>query len=203
MNESKTRQYFEAMYARDDDPWRLRQRWYERRKRELIVAMLPRERYRSAFEPGCANGELSTVLAGRCDALLAVDLHAGAVRAARSRLAHCPNVRVEVCAVPHQWPAGTVRFDLVVISEFAYYLDPDELDMLAARVQTSLDNDGCLLACDWRRPFAHRQTSAEAVHACFASRCDIGLVAHHVEADMLIDVWTRDGRSVAENEKLV
>ena len=48
--------YFADMYAGDDDPWGFDDRWYERRKYALTVAMLPDPRYRRALEPGCANG---------------------------------------------------------------------------------------------------------------------------------------------------
>ena len=194
--------YFDALYAHGDDPWGLRERWYERRKRALIAAMLPRERYRNVFEPGCANGELSAVLAQRCDALLAADLHESAVRAARARLAPWPHARVEQRRVPLDWPEAAARFDLIVVSEFAYYLGPDDLQSLGARIDGALADDGCILACDWRHAFAGRQASAEAVHACFASRCGVLRIAHHVETDVLIDVWTRDGRSVAQGEGL-
>jgi cyclopropane fatty-acyl-phospholipid synthase-like methyltransferase len=201
-NRHDQQHYFDALYAQDDDPWRLRERWYERRKRALTAAMLPRERYRNVFEPGCANGELSAVLAPRCDALLAVDLHESAVRAARARLAPWPHTRVERRTLPRQWPTGDAPFDLIVVSEFAYYLSSGDLQQLAARIDASLADDGCLLACDWRHAFAERQASAEAVHDCFASRCGVLRVARHVEADVLIDVWTRDGRSVAHSESL-
>lgn len=201
-NRREPQRYFDALYAHGDDPWHLRERWYERRKRALTVAMLPRERYRNVFEPGCANGELSAVLAQRCDALLAADLHESAVQAARARLAPWPHARVELCTVPREWPAPAVPFDLIVVSELAYYLSPDDLQWLAARIDDALADDGCLLACDWRHAFAERQASTEAVHACFASRCGVLCVAHHVEADLLIDVWTRDGRSVAQDERL-
>ncbi|MCC8400595.1 nodulation S family protein [Paraburkholderia sp. MMS20-SJTN17] len=200
--DGETQRYFDALYARGDDPWQLRERWYERRKRALTLAMLPRERYRNVFEPGCANGELSAMLAPRCDALLAVDLHARAVRAARERLAPWPHARVERRTLPRDWPATAAPFDLIVVSEFAYYLGLDDLRRLAARIDGSLDGDGCLLACDWRHRFDGRQVSTEAVHACFASRCGVLHVAHHREADVLIDVWTRDGRSVAQGEWL-
>ncbi|MFL9858646.1 SAM-dependent methyltransferase [Paraburkholderia madseniana] len=200
-NPYERQRYFDLLYSHGDDPWRLRERWYERRKHALTIAMLPRERYRNVFEPGCANGELSAMLAPRCDALLAADLHERAVRAARERLAPWPGARVERCAAPQEWPEAAAPFDLIIVSELAYYLAPDELQQLAVRIEGSLDGTGCLLACDWRHGFAGRHASAEAVHACFASRCGVVRVAHHVETDVLIDVWTRDGRSVAQLEQ--
>src|ERR1700761_5340667 len=94
--------YFDELYQQSDDPWKLREGWYERRKRSLALALLPRPRYRNAFEPGCANGELTVELAKRCDTLLAADLHETAVRLARERAAAMPQVRVEQRTVPLQ-----------------------------------------------------------------------------------------------------
>ena len=42
------------LYADGADPWRAGS-WYERRKRAVVLASLPRERYRRAFEPGCGD----------------------------------------------------------------------------------------------------------------------------------------------------
>ena len=55
--------YFDDMYARSDDPWGFTSRWYERRKYAISLAMLPQERYDSAFEPGCSIGVLTGRLA--------------------------------------------------------------------------------------------------------------------------------------------
>ncbi|MFL9903233.1 class I SAM-dependent methyltransferase [Paraburkholderia fungorum] len=195
--------YFDELYKSSDDPWNLREGWYERRKRSLTLALLPRPRYRNAFEPGCANGELTAELATRCDALLAADLHETAVRLARERVAGMPQVRVEQRTVPHQWPVDVGPFDLIVISEFAYYLDSADLETLAARIAASLTTDGTLLACHWRRPFAEALESADTAHALFDARCGLSRLAHHDEADLLIDVWSRDARSVAQREGLL
>src|SRR5258708_36718270 len=151
---SSTAIYFDELYKSSDDPWPLREGWYERRKRVLRLALRPSPRYRFAFEPGCANGELTAELATRCDVLPAADLHETAVRLARERVAGMPQVRVEQRTVPGEWPTGAGPFDLIVISELAYYLGAADLEMLAARIAASLTPDGTLLACHWRRPFA-------------------------------------------------
>jgi SAM-dependent methyltransferase len=195
--------YFNELYKSSDDPWHLREGWYERRKRSLTLALLPRPRYHNAFEPGCANGELTAELATRCDALLAADLHETAVRVARERVAGMQQVRVEQRTVPHEWPTEAGPFDLIVISEFAYYLDAADLETLAAQIAASLTPDGTLLACHWRRPFAEALESADAAHALFDARCGLSRLAHHDEADLLIDVWSRDARSVAQREGLL
>lgn len=192
--------YFDELYKSSDDPWKLKEGWYERRKRALTLALLPRPRYRNAFEPGCANGELTAALATRCDVLLAADLHETAVRLARERVADLPQVRVEQRTVPAEWPTEAGPFDLIVISEFAYYLDAADLETLASRIAASLTTDGTLLACHWRRPFAEALQSADAAHALFDTQCGLSRLAHHDEPDLLIDVWSRDSRSVAQRE---
>ena len=50
--------YFDGMYADSPDPWGFTSRWYEGRKYAITVAMLPKARYREAFEPGCSIGVL-------------------------------------------------------------------------------------------------------------------------------------------------
>jgi len=68
-----TKSYFDGLYGASDDPYALRVRWYEERKRALILATLPRRRYQRAFEPGCGIGEFTVALSTRCDMVLASD----------------------------------------------------------------------------------------------------------------------------------
>lgn len=189
---------FDALYAISDDPWGLRARWYERRKRELTMAALPRERYRCAFEPGCSNGELSALLATRCDAVFALDLNGRAVQLARARLAGMPAVHVEQGSVPHAWPGR--EFDLIVLSEIAYYFDEAELETLAQKIRATLSADGTLIACHWRHRYDEAMQSAEAVHASLHTLCALPRIVRHEESDLLLDVWTRHGASVAQEE---
>ena len=114
--------YFDELYEGDPDPWSFRTRWYEQRKRELILASLPRPSFRHGYEPACANGETSAVLAQRVDWLLCSDYSAAAVALARERLAALENVRVEQHSLPEDWPRA--RFDLIVLGEVGYYLAP-------------------------------------------------------------------------------
>ena len=71
--------YFDELYATSDDPWQLSSRWYEERKYSITLSMLPRPRYRHAFEPGCSIGTLTARLAVRCDAITATDVAAAAL----------------------------------------------------------------------------------------------------------------------------
>jgi SAM-dependent methyltransferase len=189
--------YFDRLYEQADDPWGLDERFYERRKRAVLVASLPRERFARAFEPGCAGGALTSLLADRCDEVLAADVAPRAVELTRARLADRANVRVEQLQIPDDWPAGA--FDLVVLSEVGYY-SPD-LDALARAAWTSLGPDGVLVACHWRHAADdHPHTAAEVHAALGAGRAT---VVAHVEADFVLEVWTADAMSVAEREGIV
>ncbi len=181
--------HFEARYRADADPWRLEHRWYERRKRGLTVAALSRPRYRRAFEPGCALGLLTELLAVRCDDLLAVDASATAVAAASRRLADQPHVRVEVLAVPDAWPDG--RFDLIVLSELGYYLPRAGIEVLRDTAIAHLTDDGELLAVHYRPHAAEHRTTGDVVHRVLRAAPQLDHVAGHVEDLFLLDVFHR------------
>lgn len=191
--------YFEALYAASEDPYALRHRWYEARKRALLLAALPRARYRRAYEPGCGIGELTLALAPRCDHLLASDFSLHAVDIARKRTSELANVRVAQHQLPRDWPRDAGRFDLIVLSEMGYFLDHDDMHRLAACCEDTLEADGVLVACDWRPDFAQRSLSTREVHGALAA---LGLprLALHEEDDFVLQVWARDGRSVAQRE---
>jgi cyclopropane fatty-acyl-phospholipid synthase-like methyltransferase len=189
------------MYAGSPDPWSLADRWYEQRKYTLTTASLPQRRYRSAFEPGCSIGVLTTQLAARCDRLLAWDVVPSAVEAAKARTAHLPDVTVEFGAVPDEWPPGL--FDLIVISELGYYLDAERLDRLVERAVTGLDLEGELVVAHWRHPVADYPRQGDDVHRAFDAHPALARLARHEEADFLLDVHAyAPARSVAAREGL-
>src|SRR5690606_6269650 len=101
------------------DPWGFETRWYERRKRAITIASLPRQRYRHALEVGCSTGMLTAELAKFCDAVLAVDTAEAPLTTARARLTGEHHVSFERMTMPHEWP--TERFDLILFSEVGYY----------------------------------------------------------------------------------
>jgi SAM-dependent methyltransferase len=194
-------EHFDALFASSDDPWQFRSRWYEQRKRALTLAMLTCPRYGRAFEPGCANGELTAALAPRCDELLAWDLSERAVALARQRLRAHAHVTVAQGAVPGDWPPG--RFDLVVVSEMAYYLPLAAQQTLARRAAESLEPHGVLLACHWRRPLADGNLEGAPLHAVLQAASGLAGIAHYHDDDMVLDAWSHDARSVADREGLV
>ena len=180
--------YFAAMYAGAEDPWGFRSRWYEQRKREVTLAALTRPRYRRAFEPGCSIGVLTAALADRCDEVVAADVDECAVSTARSELARHGHVRVERLSVPQEWPDG--MFDLVVISEVAYYLARPELEQLLDCAVGSLAPRGTLLACHWRHPVPDYPATGDDVHQRLLARPELSQAVSHVEEDFRLDLLT-------------
>ncbi len=192
--------YFDQLFAGNDDPWAFRQRWYEQRKRALTLAVLTRPRYASVFEPGCANGELSAELATRCERLLCCDTASAAVQLAEARLTAFAHAHVEQRRLPQEWPAG--QFELIVLSELCYYLDANDLNRLIDHALAALTDNGQLLACHWRPPIDGCPQTAEQVHALLQHRLGMPALVQHHDKDFLLDLWSRDGTSVARHEGL-
>lgn len=190
--------YFDRMYADTEDPWGFRSRWYERRKYALTLAVLPEARFGSALEIGCSIGVLTAGLAERCDRLVAMDPSARALAAARERSP--AGVEFRSGSVPADWPAGD--YDLVLLSEVGYYLDPDDLSALLDLIAADLTPGGVLVACHWRHPVADYPQSGDAVHAALADRWP--RLSRVEEEDFLLDVLQPGGpRSVARRTGLL
>jgi SAM-dependent methyltransferase len=177
--------HFEARYHESDDPWDLQNRWYEQRKHALTVAMLPQRRYGRAFEPGCATGLLTLLLAPRCKELVAMDAAATAVRLAQRRCADHPNVRVEHGGIPEDWPPG--GFDLTVLSEVGYYLDPDSLEAVIDRCARS--GSGDMIAVHYRPPAQEHLWTGDEVHAHLRQHRGLRHMASYAEPSVLCDVF--------------
>ena len=139
--------YFKGMYATESDPWKFATSPYERDKYAATLAALPRVHYASALDVGCSIGVFTHQLCPRCDALIGLDVVPSVLEAARARCADCPNARFMLAAVPGTWPEG--RFDLIVISEVAYYLDRADLARLVARVEGALLPEADIVLVHW------------------------------------------------------
>lgn len=193
------RDYFDDFYTGRPDPWGFESRWYEERKRALLLAALPRERFRSTLELGCSTGVLTAALAARSDRTLGVDVAEAPLAAARRRLG--PDVALERLDTPARWPDGT--FDLVVLSEVLYYGDGPDLDRTIDRVLGCLDADGVVVACHWRHPVAAYPQSGDAVQRRLLERSGLPVLVAHEEEDLLLHVLARDPASVARRTGLL
>ncbi len=181
--------YFDAMYQTAADPWGFEDRWYERRKYAISLAMLPDARYRRAFEPACSVGVLTQMLARRCDELLACDVAEAAVRAAARRTWELSHVLLEQRDISRQWPPG--RFDLIVLSEILYYFGDHDLEQILKNAVAALEPEGTLLAVHWRHPVTDYPRSGDDVHRMLAGQPGLGRLVRHTEPDFLAEVYLR------------
>jgi hypothetical protein len=187
---SHPRTYFDSMYARDADPWAFETSAYERRKYALTVASLPEPRYRSAFEPGCSLGVLSARLAERCERLLATDIVPSVVDRAARRLEEFPHVTAQLRAIPEEWPEGP--FDLVVLSEIAYYFDRPTLEVIVDRILATTGPEATVIAVHWRGPTDY-PLSGDQAHAVLGACPAFEAAVHHDDEEFVLDVWRRRG----------
>lgn len=185
---STDRRYFHELYASAPDPWNYATSWYEKRKYALTMATLPRVRYRSAFEPGCSIGVLSELLAARCERLLATDISATALTQASERLEEFDGVEVEQRAIPESWPSE--KFDLVVLSELAYYFDATTLDAIVENVVRSTLPEAHVIGVHWRGETDYPMTGDQA-HELFNGCGKLRRVVHHLEEQFVLDLWER------------
>ena len=194
-------EYFDELFADNDDPWAFRTRWYEQRKRDLTLAALPRQRYARVFEPGCANGELSLRLAQRSDALLCMDMSLRAVELATQRLSQYSRAQVIQGCLPQDWPTG--QFDLIVVSEWAYYLTPDAFVAVIERMRDSLTADGAVLACHWLHAIDGCPMDGRGAHDLLDSHLSLQRTLRHEETDFLLEMWSKRPGGFDLNERVI
>jgi SAM-dependent methyltransferase len=153
--------YFETMFQNTDDPWDLENSAYEQAKYANTIAALRGRSYARAFEVGCAKGMLTQELAPLCDKLLAIDVSSTALKAARARCAVVPQVGFANMVFPRQAPEGT--FDLVVLSEVAYYWDDRDLQAAGAWLRKHLAPGGDMILVHWTGETDYPQSGDDAV----------------------------------------
>lgn len=189
--------HFDQLHARSADPWGVHTRWYERRKRDLLLAALPRPRYAQGFEPGCSVGGNTVALAARCDRLIASDASAAALERAAATLSGAGHVALQHWRFPQHWPEAPS--DLIVVAELAYYLPPADFAHFLAQVPGHLQRGGHLAMCHWRAPVADAPAHGDGVHAQARDTLALDHVGGWCDEDMRIDVWQNgSGTSVAE-----
>lgn len=185
-SDSYSESYFDKLYSDNSDPWHYQTRWYEQRKRDMCLAVLPQATYKNAIELGCGNGVFSELLARRCQDLISIDGNNKAVQLAKQRLADATHVRVVQGIIPSilstlrqallqaypssnaslldHSPAKQPPFDLIVISEVLYYLSPSDIDTVIAWIGQNLAKGGTLLCCHWRYAIDGFKMTGETIH---------------------------------------
>jgi trans-aconitate methyltransferase len=182
-------EYFSQLYSEKSDPWDLATKWHDRRKYAVTIASLPRERYQRCYEPGCSIGLLTRMLAGRCDALLAVDFVADAVTQAQAEVRDLPHVRVEQAVLPAELPDAT--FDLIVVSDLLYYLSVPDMTALLDGLIERLEPDGDLMAVHYRNYIESGNYDGFNVHSALIERPELMRRVYHEDEAFVLDVLRR------------
>lgn len=179
---------FAELYDSRTEPWDVHS-WYERRKRGLAMACLPERRYATALEPACGTGELTRLLAARCDHVLASDANGAAVERARAKLSDHPAVHVEHRSLPADF--GHAEVDLLVWSEILYYLGDDALTATITEGLRAMRPGGDVLAVHWRHQAHDAPHDGPEVHRRLDAHPDLVPMASYADTDFLISVLRR------------
>lgn len=179
-------EFFDDMYAASRDPWQLADRWYEDRKYAITMAMLPAERYRHAFEPGCSVGVLTEKLVARCDRVTSCDVAQAALDATRARIGTSAALTLCRSSLDASWPDQD--FDLVVLSELAYYLHADTLRQVLDRECARLADATTVVAAHWRHPVEEYPLTGDEANSVICATGDLNQVASYRDDDVVIDV---------------
>ncbi len=182
-------EYFRRIYEQNADPWGFQTSSYEAGKYRTTLESLPRARYGRGVEVGCSIGVLTEQLAGRCDELVGLDVSEAALGQARRRLAGRGGVAFQQMEFPKQLPEGT--FDLVVISEVAYYWQMTDLKVAARKIAELQDAGGHLVLVHWTPRVSDYPLTGDTVHDYWISRPEWRTVRSMRQERFRLDVLER------------
>lgn len=188
---------FEAMYARDPDPFGVRDTWYERRKLRVLLATLRRERYAAAWDPACGTGDLAVALASRCEHVLATDASQQAVRISTALSQGLANVQVRHLRLP-DLPTTASAYDLVIVAEVLIYLKAQDRFRTVQLLDTVTRSapEAEVLAVHWRsHPHDAQLSGADVTEELGAGLMDQAWTpaVRHDDTDFVLASWVRQG----------
>ncbi len=165
---------FDLLYGKDLDPWgfEVPQFSYQRQKYDTITRLVPDRQFEDALDLGCGIGLLTQRLASRATRVLGLDVSQVAVDAANTRLAHDPNIRFEQADILQLPDDLDGRFDLIVVADVLYYLQPMSdavLKAMALRLRRLLKPGGvCVLANHFFFEIDPDSRLSRRIHQAFA-----------------------------------
>lgn len=184
-------EYFEDIFGSTDDPWDLASSEYEAAKFAHTHDVLADRRYAHALEIGCAHGVLTGYLAPLCDSLLAIDISTRALVKARDRVGDRPGVALAQMAFPRQTP-DVDAFDLVVLSEVAYYWGLVDLDRASEWLRDHIAPSGRIILVHYTGETDYPHSGDDAVEMLWSelgSDFDVELAERR--DTYRLDLWKR------------
>ena len=161
-----------------------------------MLAGLLRTRYAWAWDAACGTGHLAARLAHRCDRVLASDASSRAVELTRTACAAERNVAVQVLRLPDAPTDPSFRPDLVVLSEFVYYLDDHDRAASLRVIDECAAPAAEIVAVHWRHIPEDAWLSGAATQTEIVARLGAGdwrPALHHADEEFVIDTLCRRG----------
>lgn len=182
--------YFESIFQSTDDPWSLESSEYEQAKYAHTIEVLSGHTYTAGFEIGCAKGTLTARLAPLCASLQAIDVSGTALRAARQRCEQFHHVSFANMRFPGEAPER--MFDLVVLSEVAYYWADADIKIAIQWIKDHLLPGGRIVLVHWTGETDYPQSADEAVsklQSALEGMITIEIAERH--SKYRLDLWLR------------
>lgn len=193
MNElpSLDSEYFKKVYDANDDPWDFETSDYEANKYKATLAALPHEKYDSALEIGCSIGVFTKFLAKRCENMVATDVSQKALDKAIERCKYLENIHFIKAKFPRELPVE--NFSLIVVSEVAYYLSPEDWELAMSKLFSITKENGNIVLVHWLPEVHDYPQTGDEVHDSFAKYMNGKMenVFKSREETYRIDVWKK------------
>jgi len=180
------KQYFDNLYAASTDPWDFAASPYEQEKYQHTITSLAGRQFDRGLELGCSIGILTELLSAQCGSILGVDISEQPVAIARERLKDRSNIDFTVLQIPQQFPGG--KFNLIVVSEVAYYLSNDDLQLSRELIFESLTEGGTLCLVHWRTQIEGCMFNGDEVNEYFLQEPGIRQTYQSINDKYRIDV---------------
>lgn len=188
---SLTADYFTAVYESSEDPWNFETSKYEAAKYGATIAALPTKKDERVLEVGCSIGVLTQLLAQRSTHLLAIDISQKALDIATRRCEHLNNVTFKKARFPKQLPTG--QFNLIMISEVAYYLSEADWKSAIGFLYERLMFGGHIVLVHWLPEVLDYPQTGDQVHDLYEQlmKDNMKLIFSNRAEYYRIDVWAK------------
>ena len=184
-------EYFKGVYDANEDPWNFETSQYEAKKYEATIASLPKEHYESVLEIGCSIGVLTQLLAEKSTHLLATDISEKALDLAKKRCADLGNVAFRKLNFQNELPEE--QYDLIMVSEVAYYLSPKDWKVAVGNLYERLKTNGNIVLVHWLPEVHDYPQTGDEVHQIFEKlmKDKMKNVFNDRAETYRIDVWAK------------
>ena len=189
--QSLSSEYFKDVYDANEDPWNFETSEYEAAKYAATIAALPKEKYDNVLEIGCSIGVLTKLLAQKSKLLLATDISEKALGLAAERCNDLENVSFKKLNFQKELPND--QYDLIMVSEVAYYLSPEDWEVVSGKLYDILKSNGQIVLVHWLPEVHDYPQTGDEVHQSFERSVEgkMNNIFRSRAESYRIDVWER------------